>query len=77
MVLRLAHERQIPSDPLRAGIGELTRLHQVGSHRHPAEVVVSIAERYFANSTRLVPGDHAYYSSGPMAERGPQNKLVT
>jgi hypothetical protein len=49
MVLCLAHERQIPSDPLPAGIGELTRLHQVGSHRYPAEVVVSIAERHFAN----------------------------
>jgi hypothetical protein len=25
---------------------------------------------------RLVPGDHANYSSRPMAVRGPRNKLV-
>jgi hypothetical protein len=48
-VKRVNYTEKRCSDPLRAGIGELTRLHQVGSHRHPAEVVVSIAERHFAN----------------------------
>jgi hypothetical protein len=34
-------------------------------------------ETTLVDQTRLVPGDHADYSSGPMAGRGARNKLVS
>src|SRR5918998_6910151 len=49
----------------------------MGYHPEFGNKAVMGLETTLVDRTRLVPGNHANYSSGPMAGRGPRNKLVT
>ena len=51
-------------------------LYYMGCHPEFANKTGVGSETTLVDWTRLVPGDHANYSSGPMAGRGPRNKLV-